>query len=652
MRPGIYLVCDPHTHGAQEAVARMLYAAGVRPAMEIQAGAGRAWAAAVIPPPANEPGIGADIHTDGTDILIWSGEIFLPQEWQRTQPGGHHDLSQISRALLQRLREEGIEPLGELDGSFCGAWYNRRRQRWTVFNDRLGLYPVFWSADTRRLVASPHARFTFLGSDEPLHYDERGATDLLRTGNMVDDHTLLEGVHWLKPAGAVFWGEEGCGSYPYWDLSRLVSRSAPLDKKGFALEAYQHALKETVERHSVSSVPLMLGISGGMDSRCYLAACDSLQRLPACFTAGFPFSEDVRYGRQAARAVQAVHQQIPLVVDEVISALEQAIIDTDGLHSAAHMTPVAAIRPYLASHAGAILLEGYYHGAQAGQYVPADEEVAWDDPPHSRSWARRFLHAGMEQDALQSMLHPDLARDSYRLWKTHVNDCYHRAPFDDRLQKCEYTVIGGRSGRIDVLGTALMRDHVHVRTPACEKAMLAWMVNTAPRLRRGKRLCLDFIRLHHPDLARVPRSNAGGMPIDDDRWLREKCWQHEKLIRLYSAIRHPRMRRWGMDGHALRAWTFYHWQQTGRLDVLREGDARILHWVRPQAVRDAWDRALHQPLDALPLLLLATIEIALRSLDDLRRPMPVPADQLVRFRRIEAGTQETADNIVISTHTV
>jgi hypothetical protein len=347
--------------------------------------------------------------------------------------------------------------------------------------------------------------------------------------------------------------------------------------------------------------------------------------------------------------VHAPHEHIPLAAADVIPALERAIIDTDGLHSAAHLTPLAAIRLYLEAHQGAILLEGYYHGAQAGQYIPADDEVAWDDPPHSRAWARRFLHAGIDHQALQTMLHPELARDSYRRWKTQINDHFHRAPFEDRLQKCEYTVIGGRTGRIDALGTALLRDHVHVRTPACEKAMLAWMVNTAPHLRRGKQLCITYIRDHHPELARVPRANAGCMPIDEDRWLREKIWQREKLFRFYSAIRYPAARRWGMDSQTVRAWTFHHWQRTGRLNVLLERDARVLNWVRPDAVRDAWERSLRQPRESSPILLLATIEIALRSLDDLKRPLLVPAHELVRFRRIEAGAKTSTDNIAVNT---
>jgi hypothetical protein len=104
-----------------------------------------------------------------------------------------------------------------------------------------------------------------------------------------------------------------------------------------------------------------------------------------------------------------------------------------------------------------------------------------------------------------------------------------------------------------------------------------------------------------------------------------------------------------MDGQAVRAWTFHHWRNTGRMDVLLERDARLLHWLRPEAIRRVWDRALDDPLETSPVLLLATLEIALRSLDDLKRPLPVPADQFVRFRRIESGTLPTADNTALHT---
>ncbi len=648
MRPGIYLVCDPCVRAARESVARMAYNAGLRSGSELPAGCGRDWAALAVPPAAETAGIGADIHVEGGDVLIWSGEIVPPVDAMSAFRSKGDARSDRSHALLQQLREQGTESLAEVDGSFCGAWYEARRHRWTIFNDRFGQFPVFWTASAELLTLAPHARLSWLGSNEPLQYDERGVTDLLRTGNMVDDHTLLEGVHWLKPGHVLYWGEEGCGSYAYWDLSRLLSRNAPLDKLNFALDTYRHALRDTLERHTNSDAEVALGISGGMDSRVYLATCDALHRTPSCFTMGFPFSEDVRYGRQAARAVDAQHDWIPLRPESSIPALESAIVDSDGLLTASHLSGASAVRDYLARHTGRVLLDGYYHGAQAGQYIPADEEVAWDDPPHSRSWARRFLHAGIDHHVLQTMLYPDLARDSYRRWKTQINDRYHRAPFEDRLQRSEYTIIAGRSGRIDVLGTALLRDHVHVRTPACEKSMLAWMVNTSPTLRRGKQLCIEYVRRHHPALARVQRANSGGMPIDDDRWLREKCWQRERVHRWYAAARYPTARRWGLQSDAMRAWTFHHWMRSGRLDILRDKDARILHWLRPESVNHHWEEAVRDPEEGRYLFGPATIEVALRSLDELSRQLPVAPDQLIRFRNLLPGTPARTDNRVMA----
>ena len=641
MTPGIFLVCDPQTPQARALVAGMVEASGTMGPEGVRAATGRGWAAAVVGPPTREPTCGGDVHTADGDVILWAGEIMLPDDG--SSPVGDRTPQRcISVALLQRLQSVGIEGLGDLDGAFCGAWFDRQHERWVIFNDRMGLLPVFWSAGPGRLVVAPRARLTWQAGGEPLEINDAGVADLLRTENMVDDHTLIEGVHWLEGGHAVYWGEEGCGSYRYWDFGQWAGKARTVDPDE-AAEHYLEALRPIMKRCTAGDGPLRLGISGGIDSRMYLAMAHELGRVPSCFTAGFSFAGDVRFGRRLAQAAGAPHAWLPLNERRIGEQLTDAVFATDGLHSVGHLAPAVTIRHALAARPGGVLLEGYLHGFPAGQYIPADEEVAWDDPPHQRTWAQRFLHAGGSVETINRLLHPDLATDSYRRWKTHVNDRHRRAPFDDRLQQAEYTVISGRSGRIDALGTALFREHTQVRTPACHRALLEWAVRTAPVLRRGKHLCLKVIDRCFRPFARVGRTDAGGLPIARDRWLREVAWQREKLHRQWVRLRHPWTRRCGTAGKALRVWTFHQWRRTGQLDVLTEPDARVLQWVQRPVLLDFWHKAKGDPAAVGPLLSLATLELMIRELHARPRLDPTRGGSRLRFERIVPAATKTPD---------
>jgi len=641
LSPGIVLVCDPHSARAQGDVAGMLRALGVTQRAGgpdghmVAAGTGEGWAVAAIPPPASEPTCGACIYTDGQDILIWAGEMFLPETW-RAGVETPTPQEAIGAAVLRRLQALGVEVLAEVDGAFCGAWYDRSHGRWAIFNDKLGLIPVFYAGQEDRLVVAPKAWLAWQATGEPLNVSELGVVDLLRCENMVDEHTLIKGVRWLRAGHVLIRSEQGLRSCRYSDFHYRGKSGSTQDE---LIDGYVDALQRTMQRHAVAEAPLRLGISGGLDSRVFLGMCQRIGHTPACFTAGWAFGDDVRFGRRLARAARAPHEWVPLKEHSLPDRLVDAIVETDGLHGAGHLAPATAMRAHLRELAGSVLLEGYMQGVLGGAYVPADEQIASAAPAHQSAWARRRLHAGGDAELINGLLLPELAMESFRRWQQRVDDGYRRAPTRDPLERAEYTIASGRSGRIDVLGTALLRRDVLVRNPACDRIMLDWHATAPVRLRRGKRIYVEVVRRCFPRLARVQRTASSGLPIAESRWLREYFWQREKLHRWWAGLRYPWTRTWGTGGHAIRAWTLETWRSGGGLDVLTEPNARVLNWVERRPLLALWDQATRDPpvagplLDrASPLLNLATIETMVRWLERLPAGMsPARADR-VRFR--------------------
>jgi len=644
MKPGLCMVFDPHSKRAQADVAGMLDQLGAVGSKDVVAGAGANWAAAVIAPPAHESTCGADVYSENGDILIWTGDLFLPSAWTKNVKGDTCQRT-LSIALQQRLSASGIDVLAEVDGTFCGAWYNRSTDRWTIFNDRLGFLPVFWAEVGDRLIIGPKAWVTWQATNLPLEISDVGVTDLIRTQNMVDDHTLIKGVHWLIGGHAIVRDPIGTSVQSYWEL-----HPHPDDRqtKEDLIDSFVDVWQRTLDRHADCESPLLLGISGGMDSRVILAGCHSIERVPATFTCGFPFSEDVRFGRQLAQVAQTSHTFVPLEEDSLPDRVAELVVNSDGLHGAAHLIFGSSVPAFLANHTGSVLLEGIGNGVGIGSCVPYDSDIDESRPAHQTHWARTKLHDGGDINLINRLLRSEYASASHLRWQIRIDEKYQQAPTDDLFCRAEYVTQSGRSGRNNVIGPMLLRNDVLMRHPYCAPAIVNWLASAPPRIRRGKQIYMEILRRRFAPFARVQRSDFNGLPIAENRWLREYCWQREKLHRFWTRLRYPWVRRWGVGGQGIRTWAFDKWRQTGQLNILLSTDARVLGWVDRASLLDLWQAAVVDSKQSVPLLTLATIEIMVRWLESLQRPTRFDMADRVRFQSLNNAGQLTTQFATLS----
>lgn len=437
MYPGLFLVCDPHPGAAKADLAFMLGQYGLSAADgQVRSSHGDRWAAAAIAPAAAEPSCGAGICHEHGHILIWTGDLFLPSSWTNEHPTAPVREA-IGGAVLHRLITNGIESLAEIDGAFCGAWYDPAHRCWTAFNDRLGQLPVFWAAEDDRLVVAPKAWLAWQGSGAPLTIDENGVTDVIRAMNTIEDRTLIKNVHWLIGGHTLRWapsygGRPCCDSTAYWEFRHQPSAyTTPTE----AVDAYVEVLTDAVRQHASSIKQPMLGISGGMDSRMILAICSRINAVPACFTTGWPFSEDVRFGRELARLVGTTHEIVPMESAAVARQLERLIIDSDGLHGARHLGGGFAIQAYLTGHPGSVLLEGHLHGIVGGAYVPSDDDIPNGRAPHDCYWAAKYCHGGGSVELINDLCRPDVAQRSLERWQSFIDERFAHAPTSNPLEQ-------------------------------------------------------------------------------------------------------------------------------------------------------------------------------------------------------------------------
>ena len=246
------MVVDPRPGQAAQDVDRALTLLGASSsAASITAACGTGWAAAAIAPPGNPAGGGAGLSTRGGSALIWTGDMILPAEWSFDPTGlCPPDPGEI---LLARLMKGGVEVLAQVDGPFCGAWYDAPAARWVVFNDRFGLLPVFYAVRDERLAVATTAALAWQLSGLELTFDEHGIVDVLRAMNVTQDRTLIRGVHWLVGGHTLvrerLTGERSrCLVSRYWEFRQQAEMFAtPAQAADAYLDAFQRTVAEQAD---------------------------------------------------------------------------------------------------------------------------------------------------------------------------------------------------------------------------------------------------------------------------------------------------------------------------------------------------------------------------------------------------------------------
>lgn len=206
--------------------------------------------------------------------------------------------------LLEQYQRSGTNCLRNINGSFNVAWWDEKAHRLILANDKLGHNLLFLGIRDNILVfASMLARIMatgILSSD----IDIEGFADLLNYGYILGERTLFKDIHVLPPASfLIFEGGKVCIKQ-YWHLNQVESHGR-YDKQ--RLDELENTFKLAVKRSILPDKTCAIDLTGGLDSRCILAAAVN-QRLPfITHTGGQPDTTDVVIAKRLSAQIGVQH---------------------------------------------------------------------------------------------------------------------------------------------------------------------------------------------------------------------------------------------------------------------------------------------------------------------------------------------------------
>jgi asparagine synthase (glutamine-hydrolysing) len=260
---------------------------------------------------------------DGSTWIVYNGECYNYAELARAlQIDGVALRSQSDTEVLLRLYErEGEGFLERIEGMFGLAIWDGRRECLLLARDRLGIKPLYFYNDGRRLLFASEMKALLADPQVPAELDFGALGDYLRFLSIPDPRTILKGVRRLLPGHYLKVTRRDAVERRFWDVRIAPDPAMTLEQ---ACEGFDRRFHAAVKSHMVADVPVGAFLSGGVDSSSIVAAAQHSASEPIqTFSIVFPGLQEFDESSFAAGAAAhcgARHREFALTPD-LIDAL-------------------------------------------------------------------------------------------------------------------------------------------------------------------------------------------------------------------------------------------------------------------------------------------------------------------------------------------
>jgi asparagine synthase (glutamine-hydrolysing) len=270
-------------------------------------------------------------------VPIWitfNGEIYNFAEVRRDLESlGRRFRSQSdTEVVLQGYEAWGEAVIDRLRGMFAFAIYDGSVQRLLLVRDRLGIKPLYVYTGSGMLLFASEVRSLLASGIVPRRLDQVALDYYLAYQTTPTPRTLVAGVRLLPPGHRLLVDESGQAvERRYWDFlgTAGAARSGPTDVA--ARQRVRTLLREAVEGHLVSDVPVGIFLSGGIDSTAIVALVREGGLEPRTFSVVMPGTahDEAPYTRVVADRFACRHQEIVLTESELTASVPAALDSVD-----------------------------------------------------------------------------------------------------------------------------------------------------------------------------------------------------------------------------------------------------------------------------------------------------------------------------------
>ena len=255
-------------------------------------------------------------NEDQSVWVVFNGEIYNYKDLRRDLIArGHKFRTATDTEVIVHLYEEHQEAcVDKLRGMFAFAIWDERNQKLLLARDRVGIKPVYYALNQRRLIFASEIKALLVDKSVRRDVDPEAIDRFLTFQYLPGEKTLLRDVQKLE-AGHFLVVQGGRAEIrQYWDLT-FGGGGHEIDLKAKTAELVE-LTRETVRDHMISDVPVGVLLSGGVDSTALLSFVVEESPKPVeTFTVGFEgrsFADERPFARLAAERFGSRHHEMTI----------------------------------------------------------------------------------------------------------------------------------------------------------------------------------------------------------------------------------------------------------------------------------------------------------------------------------------------------
>lgn len=207
---------------------------------------------------ANQPMQGA-----GGTVIVFNGEIYNYKDLKKTELSDFKFQSNSDTEVILALYEKyGIDCLTYLRGMFAFAIWDEKEKRLFCARDRIGIKP-FYFIKTDKIFAFASEMKALLPYLDSIETNEESLSEYLTFQYTLGSETLFKGINQLMPGHCLIYQNQNITLKKYWDVSYQIDLE---HSPKYFEDKLEFLLKDSVQYHQVSDVPIGSYLSGGIDS--------------------------------------------------------------------------------------------------------------------------------------------------------------------------------------------------------------------------------------------------------------------------------------------------------------------------------------------------------------------------------------------------
>ncbi len=335
-----------------------------------------------------EPGVFKD---SGGAISFVAGEPLLAPRDAKFSSNRLRDLTAIHEQCLKNSKDI----LRAAEGTFCVVHYQPQSRKFLLIADKLGVRPLYYWIGDEVIVFANALRILEENPLVPKQMNLRAVTEIVGLGFPLGDRTPYTDISLLKPGEILEITSARVSSDCYWRWDEVKTSDASeseLLKNVF--ENFQAGVKRRIRSDRATAAYL----SGGLDSRCVVAALHQRDVRVHSFNFARSGTQDYSFGNDFAQRIGSIHQSVPKERGDNVPDYSSLMSKEWREHNHRLDTPVERPRLVWSGEGGSVLL-GHVH---------LSEEIV------------KLMRAGRTDDAIDEYLQREQAHVPAKLFKPQI----------------------------------------------------------------------------------------------------------------------------------------------------------------------------------------------------------------------------------------